>query len=39
MRLYPAKIHFCYSICGNKTTEEVAEDITQKVTKLINKFG
>ena len=39
MQQYSAKIHFCYSIYGNKTIEEVAEDITQKVTKLINKFG
>ena len=39
MRLYEAKIHFCYSVYGNKTLEEVAEEATERVTNIINKFG
>ena len=39
MRSNSARIHFCYSVYGNKTREEVAEDLTIKVTNLINKFG
>ena len=39
MRLYPAKIHFCYSVYGDKTQNEIANDITSKVTKLVNTIG
>lgn len=39
MRLYEARIHFCYSVYGNKTIDEVAEETTQRVAKLINRFG
>ncbi len=39
MRSYESKIHFCYSIYNGKTKDEVAEEITGRVTNLINKFG
>ena len=39
MRLYDTKIHFCYSIYGNKTLDEVAEEATERVANVINKFG
>lgn len=39
MRLYSVKIHFCYSLYDGKTREEVAEETTDRVTRLINSFG
>lgn len=39
MRSYPAKIHFCYSLYGDKTQDEIENDTTFKVTKLVNTIG
>lgn len=39
MRSYPAKIYFCYSLYGDKTQDEIAKDITDKVTELVNSIG
>lgn len=39
MRMYEVKIIFCFSTYGGKTKEEIAEETTDRVTKLINRFG
>ena len=39
MRIYKAKIHFCFSTYAGKTKDEVAEETTSRVTELINYFG
>lgn len=39
MRLYSVNIHFCYSVYGGKNKDEVAKDITNKATELINSYG
>jgi len=39
MRRYSLKIHFCYSVYGGKSIDEVAQETTNRVTELINTYG